>query len=159
MKQTIKLLILLIIMQSCGHKKSIEYPKSRKDTVVDEYWDVKVADPYRWLEDDRSSETEEWVVAQNLVTFDYLEKIPFRNKLKNRLTELMNYPKYSSPYKVNDKYYFYKNDGLQNQSVLYELDDLDAEPKVLLDPNILSDDGTVALFSGCFLQRWKISGL
>ncbi len=155
MKQTIKLLILLIIMQSCGHKKSIEYPKSRKDTVVDEYWDVKVADPYRWLEDDRSSETEEWVVAQNLVTFDYLEKIPFRNKLKNRLTELMNYPKYSSPYKVNDKYYFYKNDGLQNQSVLYELDDLDAEPKVLLDPNILSDDGTVALSQAVFSKDGK----
>ena len=155
MKTLIKLTILLIIMQSCTNKQSIQYPETRKDTIVDNYWGTIVTDPYRWLEDDRSAETEAWVVAQNQVTFSYLEKIPFRKQLKERFTELMDYPKYGSPKKVNNKYYFYKNDGLQNQSVLYELDSLDAEPKVLLDPNTLSDDGTVALSQASFSRDGK----
>ncbi|MDD4199417.1 MAG: prolyl oligopeptidase family serine peptidase [Paludibacter sp.] len=142
-------------MHSCTNRTNIEYPETRKDTIVDNYWGTSVSDPYRWLENDRSEETEAWVIAQNQVTYSYLEKIPFRNKLKERFTELMNYPKYSSPKKVNNKYYFYKNDGLQNQSVLYELDSLTAEPKVLLDPNKLSTDGTVALSQASFSKDGK----
>jgi prolyl oligopeptidase len=155
MKTLIKLTILLFIMPSCTNKQSIQYPETRKDTIVDNYWGTIIHEPYRWLENDRSEETEAWVIDQNLVTYSYLEKIPFRNKLKERLTELMNYPKYGSPRKVNNKYYFYKNDGLQNQSVLYELDSLTAEPKVLLDPNKLSEDGTVALSQASFSKDGK----
>lgn len=143
------------MMQYCTHKPAIEYPETRKDTVTDTYWGVVIQEPYRWLEDDRSEETGNWVIAQNNVTNAYLEQIPFRNALKERMTELQNYPKYGSPYKVNNKYYFFKNDGLQNQSVLYELDSLNAEPKVLLDPNKLSDDGTVALSSTSFSNDGK----
>lgn len=143
------------MMQYCTHKPAIEYPETRKDTVTDTYWGVVIQEPYRWLEDDRSEETGNWVIAQNNVTNAYLEQIPFRNSLKERMTELQNYPKYGSPYKVNNKYYFFKNDGLQNQSVLYELDSLNAEPKVLLDPNKLSDDGTVALSSTSFSNDGK----
>ena len=155
MKTIIKLTILSLIMHSCTNRTNIEYPETRKDTIVDNYWGTTVPDPYRWLEDDRSAETEAWVIAQNQVTYSYLEQIPFRNKLKERFTELMNYPKYGSPKKVNNKYYFYKNDGLQNQSVLYELDSLTAEPKVLLDPNKLSEDGTVALSQAAFSKDGK----
>jgi prolyl oligopeptidase len=143
------------MMQYCTHKPAIQYPETRKDTVTDTYWGVVIPEPYRWLEDDRSEETGNWVIAQNNVTNAYLEQIPFRNALKERMTELQNYPKYGSPRKVNDKYYFFKNDGLQNQSVLYELDSLNAEPKVLLDPNKLSDDGTVALSSTSFSNDGK----
>lgn len=155
MKTIIKLTILSLIMHSCTNKTNIAYPETRQDTIVDNYWGTQVPDPYRWLEDDRSAETEAWVVAQNQVTYSYLEQIPFRSKLKERFTELMNYPKYGSPKKVNNKYYFYKNDGLQNQSVLYELDSLTAEPKVLLDPNKLSDDGTIALSQAAFSKDGK----
>lgn len=155
MKTIIKLTILSLIMHSCTNRTNIEYPETRQDTIVDNYWGTTVPDPYRWLEDDRSAETEAWVIAQNQVTYSYLEQIPFRNKLKERFTELMNYPKYGSPKKVNNKYYFYKNDGLQNQSVLYELDSLTAEPKVLLDPNKLSEDGTVALSQAAFSKDGK----
>lgn len=155
MKTLLKLTLLLLIMHSCTNRTNIEYPETRQDTIVDNYWGTQVPDPYRWLEDDRSAETEAWVVAQNQVTYSYLEQIPFRSKLKERFTELMNYPKYGSPKKVNNKYYFYKNDGLQNQSVLYELDSLTAEPKVLLDPNKLSDDGTIALSQAAFSKDGK----
>lgn len=155
MKTILKLTLLGIIMHSCTNRTNIAYPETRKDTIVDNYWGTLVPDPYRWLEDDRSAETEAWVIVQNKITYNYLEQIPFRNKLKERLTELMNYPKYGSPKKVNNKYYFYKNDGLQNQSVLYELDSLTAEPKVLLDPNKLSADGTVALSQAAFSKDGK----
>ena len=116
------ILLIATLMYSCANKPAVEYPETRMDTVADNYFDEKVADPYRWLEDDRSAETEAWVKAQNAVTYGYLDQIPFRPALKNRLTALMDYPKYGSPSKVAGKYYFYKNDGLQNQSVLYELD-------------------------------------
>ncbi len=151
----VPLLFIATLMYSCANKPTVEYPETRMDSVTDTYFGEVVADPYRWLEDDRSAETEAWVKAQNLVTYGYLEQIPFRGALKNRLTELMDYPKYGSPSKVAGKYYFYKNDGLQNQSVLYELDSLTAEPKVLLDPNKLSDDGTVALSGLSFSKDGK----
>lgn len=121
------------------------YPTTQKVDVVDDYHGTLVRDDYRWLEDDNSEETAAWVKAQNEVTFGYLEKIPFREQIKNRLTELWDYPKYGTPFKEGGKYYFFKNDGLQNQSVLYVQDDLQTEPRVVIDPNAFSIDGTVAL--------------
>lgn len=125
----------------------LKYPQTAKVDTVDTYFGVQVKDPYRWLENDRSPETEAWVKAQNAVTHAYLDKIPFREALKNRLTELTNYPKYSSPMKKKGVYYFFMNNGLQNQSVLYRQTTLTAQPELLLDPNTLSADGTVALSS------------
>jgi len=145
MKQLIILTISLLLMTACSSTGKINYPATAKNNVVEKYFGVEVAEPYRWLENDTSSATKAWVVAQNDVTYKYLDQIPFRAGLKKRMTDLMNYPKYNSPFKKNGKYYFFKNDGLQNQSVLYRLDALDAEPEVLLDPNKLSADGTVAL--------------
>lgn len=127
------------------------YPVTRKDpSVVDDYFGSSVADPYRWLEDDNSEETKAWVKAQNAVTFSYLEKIPSRNTIKNRLEKIWNYEKYGSPFKEGGKYYFYKNNGLQNQSVLYVQDNLTATPSVVLDPNALSKEGIVALGATAF---------
>src|SRR5919204_2963837 len=121
------------------------YPPTRRDDVVDDYHGTKVADPYRWLEDVDSAETRAWVEAQNRVTFAYLDQIPERERIKRRLTELWDYPKYGAPYQKGGRYFFFKNAGLQNQSVLYMQDSLTAEPRVLLDPNTFSPDGTVAL--------------
>lgn len=123
------------------------YPESRKDDVKDTLWGVVVDDPYRWLEDDNSDETKAWVEAQNKVTFGYLEKLPYREAIKTRLTQLWDYPKTGTPFNVSGRWFVFKNDGLQNQSVLYTMDDPKEEPRLLLDPNKLSDDGTVA-FSG-----------
>jgi prolyl oligopeptidase len=121
------------------------YPETRKDTVVDDYFGTLVADPYRWLENDTSAETAQWVKEQNEVTNDYLSHIPFRSALKDRLTELVNYERYGMPSKKHGHYIYSKNDGLQNQNVIYMQETLDGEPTVLLDPNALSDDGTVSL--------------
>lgn len=134
----------MIFSVSCNRSK-FKYPETRKDSVVNNYFGTKVPDPYRWLENDTSPETKKWVKAENEVTFSYLNKIPFRKKIIDRLTEIYNYEKYSTPFKQDSKYFYYKNDGLQNQSVLYMLDKLDGEPKVLLDPNTLSKEGTTAL--------------
>ncbi len=143
-------------MISCRQEKPrLAYPAAHKEQVIDTYFGVEVFDPYRWLEDDRSEETAQWVKAQNELTFGYLEKIPFREALRQRLEKLNDYSKYGSPYKRNGKYYFFKNDGLQPQSVLYVQDSLQAEPQVLLDPNTLSDDGTVALASISFSKNGK----
>ncbi|NEP23500.1 MAG: S9 family peptidase, partial [Moorea sp. SIO3I6] len=130
----------------------LNYPKSRKSDQVDDYHGTLVADPYRWLEDPDSEETKAWVEAQNQVTFGYLSEIPTRETLKQRITKLWNYEKYSTPFKKGDRYFYFKNDGLQNQSVLYTLTSLDAEPTLLLDPNTLSEDGTVAL-SGLAISK------
>lgn len=123
----------------------LHYPATRKVDVTDDYFGTKVADPYRWLEDDNSPETAQWVQAQNSVTRSYLDKIPFRSALKQRLTTLANHETMSVPFIKNGKYYLYRNNGLQNQSVLYETSSLGGEESVLLDPNKLSSDGTVAL--------------
>ena len=124
------------------------YPEAfRDETVVDDYFGTKVADPYRWLENDTSAETNAWVQEERKVTDDYLSHIPFRSAIKDRLTALMNYERYSAPHKRFGRYIYSKNDGLQNQSVLY-LQYPDKEPEVLLDPNKLSDDGTVAFGGG-----------
>jgi prolyl oligopeptidase len=112
---------------------------------VDTYHGTRVPDPYRWLEDDTSAETAAWVEAQNAVTFAYLEKIPYRAALLKRLNALYDYAKFSTPSRKGDYYFFTKNSGLQNQSVLYIQRGLDGAPEVLLDPNTWSDDGTVRL--------------
>jgi prolyl oligopeptidase len=125
----------------------IAYPVTRKVDVVEELHGIKVADPYRWLEDLDSKETADWVAAQNKVSFGYLETIPCREPIKQRLTKLWDYEKYGLPGKEGGRYFFSRNSGLQNQSVLYVTDKLDAAPRELLDPNTLSKDGTVALSS------------
>jgi prolyl oligopeptidase len=124
---------------------AIRYPATTKTNQVDDYHGTKVADPYRWLEDDISAATKAWVEAQNKVTFGYLETIPERVAIKERLTKLWNYERYSVPFKEGSRYFFTKNDGLQNQSVLYTMISLGTVPTVLLDPNKLSPDGTIAL--------------
>ena len=124
---------------------SFNYPPSAKINQVDHYHGVEVADPYRWLEDPSSRSTQDWIKAQNDLTFNYLAKIPVREKIQQRLTQLWDYEKYGIPFKRGDRYFYSKNDGLQNQSVLYTLTSLDGEPKVLIDPNQWSDDGTVSL--------------
>jgi prolyl oligopeptidase len=116
----------------------LSYPSTKKGAVQDTYFGTTIADPYRWLEDDNSEETKTWVREQNAVTADYLARIPFRNKVKERLSVLWNYPKYGSPREEGDYYYFSKNDGLQNQSVLYRQQGLNGTPEVFLDPNKFS---------------------
>ncbi|AAV80988.1 prolyl oligopeptidase family serine peptidase [Idiomarina loihiensis] len=127
-----------------ANTQSMSYPETRKGDVVDTYFGTEVADPYRWLEDDRSEETENWVKAQNEVTFAHLESIPYRETIEKRLTELWNYEKISAPFKEGDYTYFYKNDGLQNQYVVYRQKG-DEDPEVFLDPNTFSEDGTTSL--------------
>ena len=121
------------------------YPASPPGDQVDEYNGQAIADPYRWLEDPTSEPSRAWIEAQNAVTFGYLNQLEGRDRLQQRLTQLWNYEKYGIPFKQGDRYFYFKNDGLQNQSVLYTLPSLDAEPRVLIDPNLLSADGTVAL--------------
>jgi prolyl oligopeptidase len=146
------LALALVIMPSCKQAEKIAYPATAKVDQVDDYFGTKVADPYRWLEDDKSAETAKWVEAQNAVTFGYLGKIPYRDAVRKRLTDIFNYPRYSSPFRVGSSYIFSKNDGLQNQSVIYIQKGLDGAPEVLIDPNALSPDGTVRIgligFSG-----------
>jgi prolyl oligopeptidase len=132
--------------------QTISYPPARKGDIVDDYHGTKVADPYRWLEDVDSPETRSWVEAENRVTFAYLGQIPERERIRRRLTALWDYPKYGAPFKKGGRYFFFKNSGLQNQAVLFSQPSLTGEPQVLLDPNTLSADGTVALSILAFAQ-------
>lgn len=151
----------------------MDYPVARRDDVVDDFHGTPVTDPYRWLEDPDSPESRAWIEAQNRLTFDYLTKIPQRQHIRERLTELWNYEKFRTPFRRGDRLFIFKNDGLQNQDVLYVMPSLDGEPEVLLDPNTLSEDGTVALSglaisedaqyiayglstSGSDWQEWKV---
>ena len=145
MKRVIISFLALSTMISCNTEKPIQYPPTKKGDVKDTIFGTVVEDPYRWLEDDNSAETAEWVKSQNELTFGYLAKLPYRDQIKARLTELWDYPKFETPFKEAGIYFFKKNNGLQNQSVLYMTKDLNAEPTVLLDPNTLSADGTKAL--------------
>lgn len=135
----------LLLMSATALAQPLQYPAARHDDVVDDYHGTKIADPFRWLEDDNSDETKAWVKAQNAVTFDYLKSIPERETLKARLKSLWNYERFGLPAKHGTRWFYTRNSGLQNQSVLYVAESLDAEPKVLLDPNGLSKDGTVSL--------------
>ena len=142
-------LILMMIgmagTATTGYGQQLTYPTTNKGTVVDEFWGEKVADPYRWLEDDRSAETKSWVQAENKVTFDYLNAIPFRTKLKDQLTEIWNYEKIGTPFKEGEYTYFFKNNGLQQHAVLYrKLGEKGAE-EIFLDPNTFSKDGSTSL--------------
>jgi prolyl oligopeptidase len=154
----LSLIIIMTISSCCNEQDEIKYPVSKKVDQTDEYFGVQVADPYRWLEDDNSEETAEWVKAENEVTNAYLSQIPFRDKIVDRLTEIWNYPRYRTPEKKGEYYYFRKNDGLQNQDVLYVMKGEDGEPEILLDPNTLSEDGTVALSSWNLSKDGKFLG-
>jgi len=135
--------------------QKINYPATEQVKQTDVYFGTNVNDPYRWLENDTAANTEAWVKAQNAVTQQYLSQIPFRDKIRKRLTELWDYPKYGAPQKEGEYFTFYKNDGLQNQSVLYVQKGLNGAPDVLLDPNKLSSDGTVALQATGFSKKQK----
>lgn len=155
---TMKKLTLLatgIMVMSCAQQQKLLYPETAKSDVADVYFGEKVADPYRWLENDTSAATTAWVQAENKVTNAYLSKIPFRKALLKRLIDVANYEKIGTPFKKHGKYYFFKNDGLQNQSVMYVQDALTSEPHVFLDPNKLSNDGTVALTGVSFSNNGK----
>jgi prolyl oligopeptidase len=138
-------LVTMFISAALTAQSGLQYPETRKVDHVDTYHGTQVPDPYRWLEDDNSPETAAWVADQNKVTFAYLEKIPFRAQLNKRLNDLYNYAKYSAPSRKGDYFFFRKNDGLQNQSVLYIQKGIEGKPEVLLDPNTWSEDGTVLL--------------
>ena len=136
---------MLVVSVALSAQSRLQYPETRTVDHVDTYHGTKVPDPYRWLEDDTSAETAKWVEAQNKIAFGYLEQIPFRKQLFARMQKLYDYAKYSSPSRKGDYYFFSKNDGLQNQSVLYIQKGLEGKPEVLLDPNTWSADGTVRL--------------
>ncbi len=154
---------MILLPMARAEGDGVKYPETKRTDHVDTYHGVEVKDPYRWLEDDArtSPEVADWVKRQNEVTFAELDSLPNRDAIKKRLTELWNYEKYSAPFKVGGRYYYYKNDGLQNQSVLYVMDSLDAAPRVLIDPNTWSTDGTVALTATAFNDdgKWVAYGV
>lgn len=152
MKNVFVILLAVITLSACNmgsmkNKKTMTYPETMKQDVTDDYFGTMVKDPYRWLENDTSPETEQWVMEQNKVTNAYLGEITYRKNIEDRLTQLWDYPKNSAPYHVRDFYLCYKNNGLQNQSVLYIKNTPSDEGRILLDPNTLSEDGTVSLAS------------
>ena len=149
--------ILACILMSCENNPQMNYPETQKKPVIDVFFDQEVVDNYRWLEDDRSEETADWVAAQNDVTFDYLDKIPFREQLKERLTGLWNYEKIGTPFKEGKYTYFYKNDGLQNQYVIYRYADKIENAEVFLDPNSFSEDGTTSLAGLSFSKNSSLA--
>ena len=163
MKQFSRMAALLagasvLAMAGCDNMKQIKhlpYPETARGEVVDNYFGTEVPDPYRWLEDDNSEATAAWVAAENAVTEDYLSQIPFREAIRERLTQLWNYPKEGAPSKHGDWYYYYYNDGLQNQSVLCRTQQPGEAGEVFLDPNTLSEDGTVALSAVSFSKNGR----
>ncbi len=171
MKIVTVLTLMIMLTIACGEKKNaslniptVEYPKTQRDSsVIEDYHGTGIADPYRWLEDDNSEETKAWVGEQNSVTSAFLAQIPFRQQVKERLTALWNYEKFSTPFKEGGSYYYFRNDGLQNQSVLFKMNDR-GDDQVVLDPNGFSKDGTTSLaglgFSkdGRYLAYFKSSG-
>ncbi|HRH45588.1 MAG TPA: hypothetical protein PKY82_28370, partial [Pyrinomonadaceae bacterium] len=149
------LLIFSIMVLNIPAQQKFEYPQPKKVDQVDDYHGVKVSDPYRWMEE-YTPDTTAWIEAENKVTNDYLSKIPERQIIKDRITKLFNYEKYTSPFKQGKHYFYYKNDGLQNQSVLYIADSINDAGRVFLDPNKLSNDGTVALAGTVFSDDGKL---
>jgi len=158
------ILLPLILLYSCGQNEQaktknpvipVDYPETKKVNVTDDYHGTSVPDPYRWLEVDTAAEVEDWVKRQNKVTYGYLDQIPFTEDIANRFEELYNYPKLSSPYKAGEYYFFYKNDGLQNQSVIYRQKGLDGEAEVFIDPNEINPEGTTAISVVGFSKDYK----
>ena len=145
LRQLGSLVLFATALSGDGWAQATRYPPARRADQVDDYFGTRVADPYRWLEDVDAAETRAWVEAENAVTFAYLATIPARDSIRHRLTELWDYPRFGTPFKKRGQYFFFKNDGLQNQSVLYVQEGLRGTPRVLLDPNLLSADGTIAL--------------
>ena len=155
MKNRLYLFIFILIFSHCASPETetatknalipVNYPTTKKVDQIDKYHDTEIKDEYRWLEDDNAEDTKAWVGEQNTVTKGYLDQIPFRKKIRERYEELYNYPKLSSPFKAGAYYFFYKNDGLQNQSVIYYQKGLDGKPEVFIDPNALSEEGTTAI--------------
>ncbi|MEO5890999.1 MAG: prolyl oligopeptidase family serine peptidase [Ferruginibacter sp.] len=154
-KNKIIFLFVTVILFQTQLSAQLKYPSTKKVTQTDDYFGTRVEDPYRWLEDDNSEETKAWVNEENAVTNNYLSKIPYRDKVKSRLEEMWNYAKYSSPFKEGEYYYYYKNDGLQNQSVLYRQIGLDGTPEVFIDPNTMSADGTAVPGTPVFTRSAK----
>jgi prolyl oligopeptidase len=165
MRKLLSLLAIISLTFACKKESkmdetaSIAYPETKKVDTVDTYFGTEVKDPYRWLEDDRSTETEAWVREQNKVTYGYLNEIPYRDQLNDRLTEIWNYEKVGAPFFEGDYAYFYKNDGLQNQYVVYRYpkDKTEADAEVYLDPNTFSDDGTTSLAGLSFTDDGSMS--
>jgi prolyl oligopeptidase len=155
MKKVIIALVIVVFSVSAYTQTKLNYPDTKKVSHVDNYFGTKVEDDYQWMENLESPDVKEWVTAENKVTFDYLSKIPYRDKIRDRLTKLWNYTKYSAPFKKGEYYYFYKNEGLQNQSVLYRQISFDSEPEIFLDPNTFSTDGTVSLQTITFSRDAK----
>ncbi|MCF6181451.1 prolyl oligopeptidase family serine peptidase [Lutibacter sp.] len=161
MKKIIFITLFAILLASCKNNNSpqnitnLKYPTTKQVDTITNYFGIKVRDPYRWLEDDTSEETKNWVKAENKITFNYLSKIPYRKELKSRLKELWNYEKIGAPFKEGNYTYFYKNDGLQNQYVLYRQKNKEA-PEIFLDPNTFSKDGTISLGNVSFSKNGKI---
>lgn len=158
--------VILSVITSCKNENeakeeentvAVTYPETKTVDTVDTYFGEQVKDPYRWLEDDRSKETSDWVIAQNKVTGSYLDQIPYRQELKDRLTEIWNYEKVGAPFIEGDYTYFYKNDGLQNQSVIYRNKNNDTNEEVFLDPNTFSQDGTISLGALSFSKNGKLA--
>ncbi|MDQ3221068.1 MAG: S9 family peptidase, partial [Acidobacteriota bacterium] len=150
------LLFFSFLVSSVPAQKKFDYPKPRKSDQVDDYHGTKVADPYRWMEEGDSADTKSWIEAQNKLTGSYLATIPERATIKSRLTELWNYERFSAPSKIGSKYIYSKNDGLQNQSVLYIADSINDPGRVFFDPNKLSADGTAALGGSSFTDDGKL---
>ena len=161
MNQTSIVLVVASFLLLVLHQKAPEelrYPSTATVDVVDTYFDTTIADPYRWLEDDYSNKTKAWVAKQNAFTDGYMRRIPYRRKIEKRLTEIWNYPTQSMPSKKGEKYYFYKNDGLQSQSVMHVMDTPTGESRVFLDPNKFSSDGTIALGGTYFSKDYRYMG-
>lgn len=159
--KTLATVVSLFLLGACAQEQKFEkievtYPETRKSDHMDTYWGEQLADPYRWMEDDYAEETKAWVTAQNEVTFGYLEQIPFREAIRKRLEEVWNYEKVSAPRTQGDYQYYYRNDGLQNQAVMYRKPVAGGDEEVFLDPNKLSDDGTTSLAGAAFTEDGKL---
>lgn len=160
MKNTVLFVLAAIVLFACNEQQpKLDYPVTKKGEVKDTYFGVEVADPYRWLEDDHSDETAEWVKAENKVTYSYLNQIPYREELKEKLSSIWNYEKVGAPFKEGDWTYFYKNDGLQNQYVVYryKTGEDESTAEVFLDPNTFAEDGTTSLDALRFSENGKIA--
>ena len=139
--------MVIMAVMACNSPQKFEYPVFPKSDVVDDFFGTPVADPWRWLEDPNSEKTQQWIAAQNEITYPFLHSLPGRSHLQQRLTQLWDFPRYGTPFRRGDRFFYYYNDGLQNQFVLYKQDDIDGEGTVLIDPNLFSEDGTVSMSS------------